>query len=122
MRQDVPRAQEHSLEIYADNPLPLSHRKLLAVAEGEDAGVVDQDVDAAELPCRRGHQLQDLLIRRYIGLDKQAPGAQLLHLFHGRGSGVLLVIPAAFGSFLNVGDDDVRSFAGKLDADTPPDP
>src|SRR5690606_39557461 len=69
------------------------------------AGVVDEDVGAAECGAGGGNRIQDLRFLADVALDRQGPAAGLLHLFGHRvdGAGELGVGHAGLGDDGDVG-------------------
>ena len=108
-------AEEDALQVDVLDPVPqlLGHRQELV--EWADAGVIDEDVEAAEGGDRLGDHRLDLGLDRDIGRD--GDGLSSLRRDRGHDSGGVLV--AGFG---RVGvDDDFGAGFGQAQADTPAD-
>ena len=82
------RNNEHARQVHAQNLVPIVAMVLInrhAILHGVDAGIVDQNVDAAELRCDlRG----DVLHRRGVGNvgDERDDAPSLRREFLGRGA------------------------------------
>jgi hypothetical protein len=87
--------------------LPVREAELLERMDDLDAGVADQDVDAAEGSHRRLHRGVHLVFVGHVGADADRLAAGRLQ-FGGGGFGRFLV---------EVGDHDLRAFAGVDDRD-----
>ena len=68
------RAQERALQVDAQDPVPLGLGGLEEVGAREDAGVVDQKIDAAQGLGGLDHA-RDLLGHRHVALNRPRPAA-----------------------------------------------
>jgi len=63
-------------QVGLDHPAPDIGRDVLETPEDADAGVVEPDVDPAEVPERLGGEVVDLILLRRVGLDGQRIAAE----------------------------------------------
>ena len=75
-------AQPHAGEVDSDHVVPDLERHLEKWMLFFDAGVVDEDVEAAVRLDRRSDEPLDLVGLRDISGDRDSPGAEALDLFH----------------------------------------
>ena len=85
LAHDVPRGLgdvEHRPEVHGDRRLDRALRQVLEQPRAQDAGVVDQDVDPAELLDRVGHDAPGVLAVRDVVHGRDRPAAGVLDLRH----------------------------------------
>src|SRR5262249_23076748 len=82
-----------------------------------NAGVVDEDVETAELPYRAVDQRAHGRFAGYIRLDEQALAAALIDFGDGRSDGVPFVILPPPRLLLDVGDDDASALGSEEEGD-----
>jgi hypothetical protein len=86
------------VEVHAEHPLEVLVVVALVVDVVIERGVVDEDVDPAELLLRLAGTRRRRLLVGDVGLDEDGV-AELLELLHGRGGAVLV----------DLGHDDLRA-------------
>jgi len=114
IRNDGPAAKELALQVNVDNPVPVRFGDVIdspAAGEKYTPGVIDQDIDLAELFDGPGYHIAHLGAVGNIGGDRQRPASQPPDLLRDPG-----------GAFRMQGvDDNVTTFAGELQGYSPPD-
>ncbi len=103
---------EVALEVDVDDRVPLLLGHLPDDAVPGDAGVADQNVEAAERLEHPRHHGLGVGVARHVGLDRQTLATQLLDLGHDR---LGLVVVAS------VVDRHVGALARQLERDRPAD-
>ena len=95
------RYQEDGSEIYADGFVPVGFGDLLGRKSAGNTGIVDKDVDGAEIPFDFGEEARDLGRVRDIGLNGDATAAEIRdfggHIFSG--FALLAVVDGDVGAF-----------------------
>ena len=66
---------ERRRQVDANDGVPLLDRELLDRRDVLDAGIVDEDVDGAEIPLGLGHHLRDLARAQHVGRIESDAGA-----------------------------------------------
>ena len=78
VREGGVRDVQEPLDVEVDHPLPLLDGRVLDRPQQHDAGVVDHDVEAAELVDRALDRGDGLLALGHVGLDHERPAAGAL--------------------------------------------
>ena len=113
---------EDTPEVYRLDAIPIGQRELLTGSRDVDTGVVDENIQAAEL-CHGG--VQDVgsgLFSADVGLDKETFLSQFLDDRDGGRGGIGLEMLPAFGFFAHIGNDHFGPLTGEFEGDAPPDP
>src|SRR5690606_13073587 len=110
----VLRDGEGAAQVHADDVVPVGGRHVHQHPVAEDAGVVDHDVEAAELAQRGPHQPSGrLVVGDVVGVRDRVPAGRPDLL--GDGLGGAGVGAGAVPGAPEVVDDDGGSLAGQLD-------
>ena len=102
---------QHAEDVHSEQPVPVFDLEVLHVAEDEDAGVVAQYVDRAELVVGRVGEGPHRREVGHIRVPHDRARAARRHLVGDRAARVLL----------DVSDHDVHPGAGQLEHDRAPD-
>ena len=82
MRQRDARAQHDARQVHGDELVPLVHRGVLDALADEDAGIVHQDVEAAELLHRGVDRGRPARLLRHVEGHEHRLTARRLDLLH----------------------------------------
>lgn len=113
--------QKHPTQVHRHQSIPVVDAELLAVGDDEKTGVVDDDIDAAEVIDRRIDEAPNTLLIGNICLDEVCLSTDTMKFLCSWRRRVLLMEPPAFWLFLQVCDDHASTFAGQLQTDPPAD-
>ena len=114
-------ATKNGAQVRSHDLVPLCNRDVLRPARDVDAGVIDEDVQPAEVLDGALNQPPDLRFIGDIGLDEYRPSSEFFDLFSGRRGDILFVIFSPKRRLLLVGDGDAGAFTCKLKRDPPSD-
>jgi hypothetical protein len=109
------RAEEGAPEVDADHLVEVRGRELVRRLRDLDAGVVDQDVEAAELVERVLEHAHDVVFLGDIALDEDVADAVLAHA-RDTGVNLLLGVLGLLG-LTQIVDGDVCAVLGEADGD-----
>jgi hypothetical protein len=105
--------QERALEVDVEGAVPLLRRQILdGCPDPVDAGVREDDVEAAETIDRGPDRALHVLPRRHVAAHERGPASPCLDLLARR---LALVV-------LEVGEHDVGALLGEAQRDAPADP
>src|SRR6202034_3582236 len=110
IRQAGLRTKKSAAQIYAHHEIETLHGCLKRAAETDGAGVVDQDIDAAEMPDGLLDRPMDLVLEAYVDGQRQRMATRCFDLRRGGvdGAGQLGMRRVSLR-----GDHDVGSIAGR---------
>jgi hypothetical protein len=74
-RQRLAGAVEYAGQVGSDAPLPISGLHLSHAAEYGHTGIVDQDIESAQLPICECKQAAHIIQFRHIGIDAADPAS-----------------------------------------------
>ena len=101
---------EHTLQVDVKHPVPVGHRQILRTTQPSDTGVVDQNVQLAEVRGTFLDKTSHVSLFADVCFDEETFAAEFLDLSNRGRDGVSFKQLPSLGLFLKIGDHDPGAF------------